>query len=84
MGWNVLPKTRRNLHPAAAPVEKGKNVPRPQAAGHLGRYFDKPGLADKIRITVGTSQENNALLGGIRALNLSEKQAELAKRKEGI
>jgi hypothetical protein len=25
-------------------------------------------LSDKIRITVGTSQENNALIGGIKAL----------------
>ena len=37
------------------------------------RYFDKPGLTDKIRITVGTSQENNALLGGIKALTAAEK-----------
>jgi histidinol-phosphate/aromatic aminotransferase/cobyric acid decarboxylase-like protein len=37
------------------------------------RYFDKPGLTDKIRITVGTMQENNALLGGIKALTLAEK-----------
>jgi histidinol-phosphate/aromatic aminotransferase/cobyric acid decarboxylase-like protein len=33
------------------------------------RYFDKPGLTDKIRITIGQSQENNALLGGIRRIS---------------
>ena len=43
--------------------------------GILVRYFDKPGLSDKIRITVGTSQENNALIGGIKALGAAEKAA---------
>ena len=43
--------------------------------GILVRYFDRPGLADKLRITVGTSQENNALLGGIKALTATEKAA---------
>jgi histidinol-phosphate aminotransferase len=46
-----------------------------KAQGILVRYFDKPGLADKIRITIGTSQENNALIGGIKALTAAEKAA---------
>ena len=46
-----------------------------KAQGILVRYFDKPGLADKIRITIGTSQENNALLGGIKALTAAETPA---------
>ena len=36
--------------------------------GILVRYFDRPGLTDKIRITVGTADENNALLAGIKSL----------------
>ena len=43
--------------------------------GILVRFFDKPGLNDKLRITIGTSQENNALLGGIKALSIAEKAA---------
>ena len=43
--------------------------------GILVRFFNLPGLTDKIRITIGTSQENNALLGGIKALTLDEKAA---------
>ena len=43
--------------------------------GILVRYFDKPGLHDKIRITIGRVEENNALLGGIRSLAPSEKAA---------
>lgn len=33
-----------------------------KAAGILVRYFDQAGLDDKLRITVGTQDENNALL----------------------
>ena len=43
--------------------------------GILVRYFDKPGLRDKLRITIGTSQENNALIGGIKNLGATEKAA---------
>ena len=43
--------------------------------GILVRYFDKPGLTDKIRITVGTTQQNTALLAGIRALAARDKAA---------
>ena len=43
--------------------------------GILVRYFDLPGLTDKIRITVGRSEENNALLGGIKSISLGEKAA---------
>jgi histidinol-phosphate/aromatic aminotransferase/cobyric acid decarboxylase-like protein len=32
------------------------------------RYFDLPGLKDKLRITIGTVQENNALLAGVRGV----------------
>lgn len=36
--------------------------------GILVRYWNKPGLFDKLRITVGTSQENNALLAALQEL----------------
>ena len=75
MGWSVLP-SHTNFLLATAPDGNG------QAAylglkrqGILVRYFDKPGLRDKIRISIGTSQENNALLAGIKALTASEKAA---------
>ena len=46
-----------------------------KAQGILVRHFDRPGIADKIRITIGASHENNALLGGIRRLSATEKAA---------
>ena len=33
--------------------------------GILVRHFDKPGLADKLRITVGTAEQNDALLAAL-------------------
>jgi histidinol-phosphate aminotransferase len=30
--------------------------------GILVRFFDKPGLTDKLRITVGTAEQNDAVL----------------------
>jgi len=68
MGWNVLP-SQANFILAGAPDGRGKEAYLAlKKQGILVRYFDKPGLQDKIRITIGTSQENNALLGGIKAL----------------
>ncbi len=36
--------------------------------GILIRFFDKPGLSDKLRISIGRSDENDALLSGLAAL----------------
>lgn len=33
--------------------------------GILVRFFDKPGLADKLRITVGTAEQNDAVLNAL-------------------
>ena len=32
----------------------------------LVRYYDKPGLKDKLRITIGTDDENTALIGALQ------------------
>lgn len=75
LGWDVLP-SHANFIFAAAPDGRGLEAYLGlKAQGILVRYFDKPGLTDKIRITIGTSQENNALIGGIKALTAAEKAA---------
>lgn len=74
-GWGVLP-SRANFLLATTPDGNGRRAYEGlKEQGILVRYFDKPGLSDKIRITIGTSQENNALLGGIKALTTTEKAA---------
>ena len=68
LGWTVA-KSQANFILATAPSARGRDVYLGlKQQGILVRYFDKPGLTDKIRITVGQSQENNALLAGIKAL----------------
>ncbi|HEY8666338.1 MAG TPA: histidinol-phosphate transaminase [Tepidisphaeraceae bacterium] len=75
MGWTVLP-SQANFILVTCPGGRGREAYLGlKQQGILVRYFDKPGLNDKIRITVGTSQENNALLGGIKALSAAEKAA---------
>jgi histidinol-phosphate aminotransferase len=75
MGWTVLP-SQANFIFAQTPTGRGREAYLGlKQQGILVRYFDKPGLKDKIRITVGTSQENNALLGGIKALTAAERAA---------
>lgn len=68
MGWPVQP-SQANFILVTCPDGKGREAYLGlKQQGILVRYFDKPGLADKIRVTVGTMQENNALLTGVKAL----------------
>jgi len=72
MGWTVLP-SQANFLLATTPDGRGREAYEGlKDQGILVRYFDKPGLSDKIRITIGTSQENNALLGGLKSMAATE------------
>jgi histidinol-phosphate aminotransferase len=69
LGWTVLP-SQANFILASVPNGKGREAYLGlKEQGILVRYFNLPGLTDKIRISIGTSQENNALIGGIMALS---------------
>jgi histidinol-phosphate aminotransferase len=75
MGWRVLP-SQANFILVTVPGGRGREAYLGlKQQGILVRFFDKPGLSDKLRITIGTSQENNALLGGIKVLSIAEKAA---------
>lgn len=75
LGWSVLP-SQANFVLATVAGGDGRAVYHGlKEQGILVRWFDQPGLRDKVRITIGTSQENNALLGGIRSLQQVEKAA---------
>jgi histidinol-phosphate aminotransferase len=68
MGWTVLP-SQANFILAGVPDGRGREAYLGlKRQGILVRYFDRPGLTDKIRITIGLSHQNNALLAGIKAL----------------
>ena len=68
-GFTVIP-SRGNFVLASVPgASSGRALyDSLKAQGVLVRFFDKPGLDDKLRITIGTPDENSALL---RALDRS-------------
>lgn len=68
LGWDVLP-SQANFVLASPPGGDARSIYAGlKKQGILVRYFDQPGLDDKVRITIGTPQENDALLGGIKAI----------------
>jgi len=74
-GFGVLP-SQANFLLATVPSGRGKEMYLGlKEQGILVRYFDLPGLRDKLRITIGHSHENNALLAGIKMLAAAEKAA---------
>jgi histidinol-phosphate aminotransferase len=75
MGWEPIP-SQANFILTTVPRGRGKDAYLGlKQQGILVRYFDQPGLRDKVRITIGTIQENNALLGAAKELQLLDKAA---------
>jgi histidinol-phosphate aminotransferase len=68
IGWSVV-QSQANFVLATSPDGKGEEAYQYlKREGILVRYFDKPGLTDKIRITIGSNAQNNALLAGMKGL----------------
>jgi histidinol-phosphate aminotransferase len=74
-GWSVLP-SQANFILVNVPGGRGRDAYHGlKQQGILVRFFEV--LPDKIRITIGQSHENNALLAGVKALGFgTEKAAE--------
>jgi histidinol-phosphate aminotransferase len=69
LDWSVLP-SQANFILATVPGGKAKEAyQKLKQQGILVRFFDRSGLNDKLRITVGRAEENNALLAGIKSLS---------------
>ncbi len=70
----MLP-SQANFVLATVPSGRGKEMYLGlKEQGILVRYFDLPGLRDKLRITIGQSHENNALLAGIKMLEVRRRR----------
>jgi histidinol-phosphate aminotransferase len=64
-GFDVIP-SHANFVFARCPGGDATAIYRAlKAKGILVRFFDKPGLADKLRITIGTAEQNDALLAAL-------------------
>jgi histidinol-phosphate aminotransferase len=64
-GFTVIP-SHSNFLLATCPGQDGSAVYQAlKGQGILVRYFAKPGLSDKVRITVGTREQNDAVLAAL-------------------
>lgn len=60
-GWRVIP-SHTNFLLATCPGDAAAIYTELKRKGILVRHFAKPGLSDKLRITIGTPEQNDALL----------------------
>jgi histidinol-phosphate aminotransferase len=67
LGWQVLPSQANFLLATCPGGNAGAIYRKLKAQGILVRFFDKPGLADKLRITIGTADENDQVLAALAA-----------------
>jgi len=64
-GFEVIP-SQANFVFARCPRDNAAEIYLAlKRQGILVRFFDKPGLADKLRITVGTPEQNDAVLNAL-------------------
>jgi histidinol-phosphate aminotransferase len=64
-GWTVLPSHANFVLATCPDGAAGARYRALKARGILVRFFDAPGLRDKLRITIGTRADNDALLAAV-------------------
>jgi histidinol-phosphate aminotransferase len=64
-GWDVIPSQTNFLLARCPDGDAGALYRALKHRQILVRYFDKPGLRDKLRITIGTAEQNDALLAAL-------------------
>ena len=68
LGFEVLP-SKANFVFARHPGHEGAEIAaKLREQGIIVRHFNKPRISDFLRITIGTSDQNNALIKGLDAL----------------
>ncbi|MGC8121131.1 histidinol-phosphate transaminase [Marinobacter sp. VGCF2001] len=68
LGFEVLP-SKANFVFTRHPDHEGADVAaKLREQGIIVRHFNKPRISDFLRITIGTSDQNNALIKGLAAL----------------
>jgi histidinol-phosphate aminotransferase len=67
-GWQVIPSQANFVLGTCPDGNAGAIYRALKDKGILVRFFDKPSLQDKLRITIGTARENDQLLAALAAL----------------
>jgi histidinol-phosphate aminotransferase len=68
-GWSVLPSEANFVLATPAGGRAAQMHAALKAVGVLVRYFDASGLSDKVRITVGTPEDTDALLAALATIS---------------
>ncbi len=68
LGFRVWPSQANFLLARPADGRAGRLYRALKARGILVRYWDRPGLSDKVRITVGTERQNRKLIVALEEL----------------
>jgi histidinol-phosphate aminotransferase len=68
MGFALWPSQANFVFTRPPGGDAGRLYRELSERGILVRYWDRPRLADKLRITIGTEEENQALLAALREL----------------
>ena len=68
LGWRVWPSQANFLLVRPPAGDAARIHRRLEASGVLVRYFDEPALAETLRITVGTDEQNAVLLDVLRQI----------------
>jgi len=69
LGWFVYPSQSNFVFARVRPPRTARDVYEAlKAQGILVRFFDKPGLDDGLRITVGSNSEIDALIKSLRSI----------------
>ena len=68
MGFRLWPSQANFVMARPPQGDAGRFYRELRERGILVRYWDRPGLADKLRITVGTDDENRVLVEALRQL----------------
>jgi histidinol-phosphate aminotransferase len=65
-GYDVIPSQANFVFATCPKDKKAADIYRSlKAKGILVRFFDKSGLDDKLRITIGTKEQNDTLLAAL-------------------
>jgi histidinol-phosphate aminotransferase len=76
LGWTVLPSQANFIFTSMKGLSSAKGIYEGlKEQGILVRYWDEAPIRDKIRVTIGLSEQNNAFLAGIKKLITAGKAA---------
>ena len=67
LGFEVLPSTANFVFARHGSVA-GAELAQLREQGIIVRHFDKPRISEFLRITIGTPEQNDALIAGVRSL----------------